>query len=74
MGFLDKAKQMAEQAQAKLDEAQKQFNARQAPGQDSPEAAVEYQRTGQAMSAIGRLHGSPARAKRRNRALVRRDL
>jgi hypothetical protein len=26
MGFLDKAKQMAEQAQAKLDEAQKQFN------------------------------------------------
>jgi hypothetical protein len=26
MGFLDRAKQMAEQAQAKLDEAQKKFN------------------------------------------------
>jgi formin 2/WAS/WASL-interacting protein len=29
MGFMDKAKKMAEQAQAKLDEAQKQFNAGQ---------------------------------------------
>ncbi len=28
MGFMDKAKKMAEQAQAKLDEAQKQFNSR----------------------------------------------
>ena len=26
MGFMDKAKQLAEQAQQKLDEAQKQFN------------------------------------------------
>ncbi len=30
MGFLDKAKQMAEQAQQKLDETQKQFNQGQA--------------------------------------------
>ena len=29
MGFMDKAKKMAEQAQAKLDEAQKQFNEKQ---------------------------------------------
>jgi hypothetical protein len=33
MGFMDKAKKMAEQAQTKLDEAQKQFNEKQgAPG------------------------------------------
>ena len=32
MGFMDKAKKMAEQAQTKLDEAQKQFNERQGPG------------------------------------------
>jgi hypothetical protein len=32
MGFMDKAKKMAEQAQAKLDEAQKQFNSNQASG------------------------------------------
>jgi hypothetical protein len=30
MGFMDKAKQMAEQAQQKIDEAQKQFNDSQA--------------------------------------------
>ena len=29
MGFMDKAKKMAEQAQTKLDEAQKQFNEKQ---------------------------------------------
>ena len=33
MGFMDKAKKMAEQAQAKLDEAQKQFNSGQQQGQ-----------------------------------------
>jgi hypothetical protein len=41
MGFMDKAKKMAEQAQAKLDEAQKQFNAGQQQGQQSG-PAVEY--------------------------------
>ena len=36
MGFMDKAKKMAEQAQAKIDEAQKQFNTTQgAPSQPS---------------------------------------
>ena len=41
MGFMDKAKKMAEQAQTKLDEAQKQFNERQGPaGGGGP--AVEY--------------------------------
>ena len=32
MGFMDKAKKLADQAQQKLDEAQKQFNDRQAGG------------------------------------------
>ena len=45
MGFMDKAKQMAEQAQAKLDEAQKQFNTSQGPGQQSG-PAVEYDEHG----------------------------
>jgi hypothetical protein len=42
MGFMDKAKKMAEQAQAKLDEAQQAFNERQGhgvagtPAQDTP--------------------------------------
>src|SRR5215216_3179163 len=45
MGLLDKAKKMAEQAQAKLDEAQKQFN----PGERSAEpsgAVVQYDEHG----------------------------
>jgi hypothetical protein len=45
MGFLDKAKKMAEQAQAKLDEAQKQFNEGQQRGQPSG-PAVEYDQHG----------------------------
>ena len=45
MGFLDKAKQMAEQAQAKLDEAQKQFNASQQKDQATG-PAVEYDKHG----------------------------
>ena len=50
MGFLDKAKKMAEQAQAKLDEAQGQFNASQQQG--PPEAsAVEYDQHGRPIAA-----------------------
>ncbi len=47
MGFMDKAKKMAEQAQAKLDEAQKQFN--QGSGSQPPAGggpAVEYDKHG----------------------------
>src|SRR5829696_632473 len=43
MGFMDKAKKMAEQAQAKLDEAQKQFNTGQ---QEQSGPAVEYDQHG----------------------------
>jgi hypothetical protein len=45
MGFLDRAKKMAEQAQAKLDEAQYQFNAGQKQEQRSG-PAVEYDQHG----------------------------
>jgi len=52
MGFMDKAKKLAEQAQEKLDEVQKQFNEGQ-QGQDSshPPPPVEYDQ-----------HGRPVRA------------
>jgi hypothetical protein len=46
MGFMDKAKKMAEQAQAKLDEAQKQFNQGQSTGQQPSGPAVEYDKHG----------------------------
>ena len=45
MGFMDKAKKMAEQAQAKLDEAQKQFNTGQQQG-DPSGPVVEYDKHG----------------------------
>jgi hypothetical protein len=45
MGFMDKAKKMAEQAQAKLDDAQKQFNSGQQSAQTS-DPAVEYDKHG----------------------------
>src|SRR4051794_13698814 len=45
MGFLDKAKKMAEQAQAKLDEVQGQFNQGQA-GQPPSGPVTEYDKHG----------------------------
>ena len=43
MGFMDKAKKLAEQAQTKLDEVQKDFNEKQGTGGQQPTgAAVEY--------------------------------
>jgi hypothetical protein len=48
MGFMDKAKKLAEQAQQKLDETQKQFNERQS-GQAAGQAegtAVKYDEHG----------------------------
>jgi len=47
MGFMDKAKKMAEQAQAKLDEAQQQFNSGQQQGGPSAGGPVtEYDKHG----------------------------
>jgi hypothetical protein len=46
MGFLDKAKQLAEQAQQKLDEAQENFNQSASPQADPGEGAVRYDEHG----------------------------
>lgn len=48
MGFMDKAKKMAEQAQAKLDEAQQQFNDMQSGGapQQQQGPVVQYDKHG----------------------------
>jgi hypothetical protein len=45
MGFMDKAKKLAEQAQEKLDEAQKNFNKSDAPG-TQPGESVQYDEHG----------------------------
>ena len=50
MGFMDKAKKMAEQAQAKLDDAQKQFNSGQQQGQDAG-PVVEYDKHGRPIAS-----------------------
>src|SRR5215217_2700393 len=51
MGFLDKAKKMAEQAQTKLDDVQKQFNESQGASQQTPagatgEVPIDYDKHG----------------------------
>jgi hypothetical protein len=46
MGFMDKAKKMAEQAQAKLDEVQGQINKSSPPTQQHDGPAVEYDKHG----------------------------
>ena len=42
MGFMDKAKKLAEQAQQKLDEAQTQFNQNAGPQSPPQEGGVQY--------------------------------
>jgi hypothetical protein len=46
MGFMDKAKKLAEQAQEKLDEAQKNFNQSASPQADQPAQTVRYDEHG----------------------------
>jgi hypothetical protein len=46
MGFMDKAKKLAEQAQEKLDEAQKNFNQSGAPQGEQPAESVRYDEHG----------------------------
>ena len=46
MGFMDKAKQLAEQAQQKLDEAQKNFNQSSSPESQPQGDAVKYDQHG----------------------------
>jgi len=46
MGFMDKAKKLAEQAQEKLDEAQKNFNDKQGSGSQPAQGGVRYDEHG----------------------------
>jgi hypothetical protein len=46
MGFMDKAKKLAEQAQEKLDEAQKNFNKSDSPQSEPQGDAVKYDEHG----------------------------
>jgi hypothetical protein len=46
MGFMDKAKKLAEQAQEKLDEAQKNFNKGDSPETQPQGEAVKYDEHG----------------------------
>jgi hypothetical protein len=55
MGFLDKAKQMAEQAQSKLDEVQKQFNEGQSGSKPSEGPPGDHDQHGRATPP----HGDP---------------
>jgi hypothetical protein len=57
MGFLDKAKKLAEQAQEKLDEVQGQFNQQQQP-QSGP--VTEYDKHGRPMPATSTAPPPPA--------------
>ncbi len=52
MGFMDKAKKLADQAQSKLDEVQQQFNERQGGTGDQAQGAapVEYDQHGRAVA------------------------
>jgi hypothetical protein len=46
MGFLDKAKKLAEQAQTKIDEVQKDFNAKQSGGEQDAGPGAQYDEHG----------------------------
>ncbi len=46
MGFMDKAKKLAEQAQQKLDEAQTQFNQNQSQPSQGQQGGVQYDEHG----------------------------
>jgi hypothetical protein len=64
MGLMDRAKKMAEQAQAKLDEVQKEFNSSQQSSPSGP--VVEYDKHGRPIgeqpAAPPEPHGDPTAA------------
>jgi hypothetical protein len=64
MGFMDKAKKMAEQAQQKMDEVQKNFNEKQGSGGEQPQGgpAVEYDAHGRPINAPASAEAPPAPA------------
>jgi hypothetical protein len=51
VGFMDKAKKLAEQAQEKLDEAQKQFNSGGSTGGQQEGGGVRYDQHGRPIEA-----------------------
>ena len=62
MGFMDKAKKLAEQAQQKVEETQEKFNASQGQGSTPAEPVQQYDSAGRpiASSAPPPPHGDPA--------------
>jgi hypothetical protein len=62
MGFLDKAKKMAEQAQSKIDEVQKQFNESQGQGSAPSGPVVEYDKHGRPIGTTPPPEAPPAPA------------
>jgi hypothetical protein len=61
MGFMDKAKQLAEQAQQKLDEAQQNFNkGGSTPGQPGAGSASRYDEHGRPIQEDARAAEAPA--------------
>ena len=60
MGFLDKAKKMAEQAQAKLDEVQGQINKSSPPTQQESGPVVEYDKHGRPIQPAPVTPDAPA--------------
>ena len=67
MGFMDKAKKLAEQAQQKLDEAQDSFNQGASP-QHTPDPAASATTSTVARSAMRRRPPHPAARGRAGRA------
>ena len=60
MGFMDKAKKLAEQAQEKLDEAQKNFNEKQGSGSQPADGGVRYDEHGRPIAGGDARRGHPA--------------
>jgi hypothetical protein len=59
MGFMDKAKKMAEQAQSKLDEVQKNFNEKQGSGGEQQGGGVEYDEHGRPVNSAADAPPAP---------------
>jgi hypothetical protein len=61
MGFLDKAKQLGEQAQQKLDEAQKNFNQSASPQAQPEQDTVRYDEHGRPIQEASPAGPEPTR-------------
>jgi len=59
MGFMDKAKKLAEQAQQKLDEAQQNFNKSASPQADQQGSEVRYGEHGRPIQDAPPAGGAP---------------